>query len=284
VWVEPEFEFEMLSPAVRRFEVLFTKDGSKKRKVYNDGSLQILLKPSASNPPQSTSSSTHGHGSYSVILSDDNGKELFRKTLTEDQIKDFLPSNEITLNQYLVQIEKETDKIASVAEITSQQEIEEAKTPMNLLNTKKFLPKFPSKRLMSSKPNTVNTVASVAQQPMKLQIDASLLRVMREHQVEAADFIMNCFQSPPQEQDRDEDDDDFLIPRKHQPGTELMRGAILADDMGLGKTLTAISVLWTYIKGGKCKGLVICPSSLVENWEKEVCSLILLPSPFGPYS
>jgi hypothetical protein len=65
-----------------------------------------------------------------------------------------------------------------------------------------------------------------------------------------------------------------------------IRGSILADDMGqreasslpialivllgLGKTLTAIAVLWAYLKGGKAKGLIICPSSLVENWEKEV--------------
>jgi hypothetical protein len=183
---QAEFEFEMLSVAsgapsptgaVRRYEVLFTKDISKKRKVYNDGSLQILLKPSANN-----SSSAHGQGSYSVILSDDHGKELFRKILTEDQIKDCLPSNEITLNQYLIQIEKETDKIATFAEIAAQEESEEAKTPVTLTNTKKFLPKFPSKRLVNSKP-PISTVA-VAQQPMNLQIDASLLRVMREHQVD----------------------------------------------------------------------------------------------------
>lgn len=48
--------------------------------------------------------------------------------------------------------------------------------------------------------------------------------------------------------------------------------------MGLGKTLTAIAVIWTFIRpdqsygfsysGGR--GIVVCPSSLIENWEKEI--------------
>ncbi len=48
--------------------------------------------------------------------------------------------------------------------------------------------------------------------------------------------------------------------------------------MGLGKTLTAISVIWAIIRsnrsaagrGGGCKAVVVCPSSLVSQWEKEV--------------
>ena len=40
--------------------------------------------------------------------------------------------------------------------------------------------------------------------------------------------------------------------------------------MGLGKTLTAISVLWAFVRNGRCKGIIVCPSSLVDNWEKEI--------------
>ena len=40
--------------------------------------------------------------------------------------------------------------------------------------------------------------------------------------------------------------------------------------MGLGKTLTAISVLWSFVRRGGCKGVIVCPSSLVDNWEKEI--------------
>lgn len=54
-------------------------------------------------------------------------------------------------------------------------------------------------------------------------------------------------------------------------------GCILADDMGLGKTLQSITVLWTLLKQGKVKGqpavrraIVVCPTSLVKNWEAEI--------------
>ena len=54
-------------------------------------------------------------------------------------------------------------------------------------------------------------------------------------------------------------------------------GCILADDMGLGKTLQSIAVLWTLLKQGMEKGkpavrraIVVCPTSLVKNWEAEI--------------
>ncbi|KQX54702.1 MULTISPECIES: DEAD/DEAH box helicase [unclassified Streptomyces] len=47
-------------------------------------------------------------------------------------------------------------------------------------------------------------------------------------------------------------------------------GAVLADDMGLGKTLTAIAyTLYRYENGHRGPVLVVCPSSLVTNWERE---------------
>ncbi|WP_318210537.1 DEAD/DEAH box helicase [Streptomyces sp. SJL17-1] len=47
-------------------------------------------------------------------------------------------------------------------------------------------------------------------------------------------------------------------------------GAVLADDMGLGKTLTAIAyTLHRYENGHRGPVLVVCPSSLVTNWERE---------------
>jgi len=39
--------------------------------------------------------------------------------------------------------------------------------------------------------------------------------------------------------------------------------------MGLGKTLISISVIWAFIKSSKCKSLIVCPSSLCKNWQKE---------------
>ncbi len=48
-------------------------------------------------------------------------------------------------------------------------------------------------------------------------------------------------------------------------------GGILADDMGLGKTIQVLSLLSAYKEeNGNCKALVICPSSLILNWEQEI--------------
>ena len=80
-------------------------------------------------------------------------------------------------------------------------------------------------------------------------------------------------------------DADFAVPehlrgvlRKYQKvGYRWLRtldaygfGGILADDMGLGKTLQLISVLAAYkAEGGTGTSLIICPASLVYNWQEE---------------
>lgn len=53
--------------------------------------------------------------------------------------------------------------------------------------------------------------------------------------------------------------------------SEVGAGACLADDMGLGKTLQTICFLGYYIhKHPAAKCIIVCPSSLVYNWEKEL--------------
>jgi SNF2 family DNA or RNA helicase len=48
-------------------------------------------------------------------------------------------------------------------------------------------------------------------------------------------------------------------------------GGILADEMGLGKTLQALAFLSSLSdkKSGSAPALVVCPTSLVENWRRE---------------
>lgn len=50
---------------------------------------------------------------------------------------------------------------------------------------------------------------------------------------------------------------------------QLNLNGILADDMGLGKTLQVIALLDSSRKKGR-HSLVVCPSSLLYNWQKEV--------------
>ncbi len=65
--------------------------------------------------------------------------------------------------------------------------------------------------------------------------------------------------------------------RKYQQeGASWMRGmldnnfnVILADEMGLGKTVQTLSVLAADRSGLKEPSLIICPASLVENWNRE---------------
>jgi SNF2 family DNA or RNA helicase/uncharacterized Zn finger protein len=55
--------------------------------------------------------------------------------------------------------------------------------------------------------------------------------------------------------------------------TQLGMGAILADDMGLGKTLQVITLLLKFKEERlleKKKALIIVPTSLLTNWQKEV--------------
>lgn len=48
-------------------------------------------------------------------------------------------------------------------------------------------------------------------------------------------------------------------------------GGILADDMGLGKTVQALSFLQAYRdNNGHLKALVVCPTTLMFNWENEI--------------
>ncbi len=53
---------------------------------------------------------------------------------------------------------------------------------------------------------------------------------------------------------------------------EIKWGGILADDMGLGKTLQALSFMEYFhrIQDGKLQALVVCPTTLIYNWENEI--------------
>ncbi|TAE20746.1 MAG: helicase SNF2 [Cytophagales bacterium] len=55
--------------------------------------------------------------------------------------------------------------------------------------------------------------------------------------------------------------------------TALGMGSLLADDMGLGKTLQVIALLLRFKQEGrfeKQKGLVVLPTTLLTNWQKEI--------------
>ncbi|KAG9068909.1 helicase [Linnemannia hyalina] len=88
-------------------------------------------------------------------------------------------------------------------------------------------------------------------------VDPILGQYLRPHQREGVRFLYEC-----------------VMQMKDVNG----QGAILADEMGLGKTLQTIALLWTLLKQSPYHGeessvvkraLVVCPASLVKNWQNE---------------
>lgn len=84
-------------------------------------------------------------------------------------------------------------------------------------------------------------------------VDPILSNILRPHQREGVRFMFECVEG--------------------KRGS--FNGCIMADEMGLGKTLQCVALVWTLLRQGPdCKPtiskvIIVCPSSLVKNWEKE---------------
>ena len=116
------------------------------------------------------------------------------------------------------------------------------------------------------------------QEVNKVVVHGFLARALRPHQREGVKFLYEC----------------VMGMRGSQPGQ--FRGALLADEMGLGKTLQCIALIWycisiliekvctyrflyfrtllnqkAYGRGADIRrALIVTPSSLVENWERDI--------------
>uniref|UniRef100_A0A0K0DZ63 DNA repair and recombination protein RAD54-like n=2 Tax=Strongyloides stercoralis TaxID=6248 RepID=A0A0K0DZ63_STRER len=86
-------------------------------------------------------------------------------------------------------------------------------------------------------------------------VDPLLGNVLRPHQREGVQFMYDCVTGSK---------------------IENCYGCIMADEMGLGKTLQCITLMWTLLRQspqGKPtfnKAIIVCPSSLVKNWDNEI--------------
>ncbi|XP_050094783.1 DNA repair and recombination protein RAD54B-like [Anopheles aquasalis] len=102
-------------------------------------------------------------------------------------------------------------------------------------------------------PNNELTVADV-------QVATCLTKHLRPHQREGVAFLYECVTG---------------MRMMESPGDGYY-GAILADEMGLGKTLQCIALMYTLLKTGPYgkplarRILIVTPSSLVENWDREI--------------
>ena len=76
---------------------------------------------------------------------------------------------------------------------------------------------------------------------------------------------------------KQQSENDFLEAlKKSQSNNRGAYGCIMADEMGLGKTLQCIALMWTLLRQGPqgkrliSKCIIVCPSSLVNNWANEL--------------
>lgn len=112
--------------------------------------------------------------------------------------------------------------------------------------------------------------------PRKVVLDRMFLSRMRAHQVRAAEFLIEKLMAYASADSLSSSSSDATDSTKSssswQPQLDpaLLTGAILADDMGTGKTLVALAVIWSICRQRACKCIVVCPTTLVHNWSREV--------------
>jgi len=108
--------------------------------------------------------------------------------------------------------------------------------------------------------------------PAPVSIDPSLERLLRPHQVAGAKFLINRLSGGPFSEGVAVCAGGCVTTTL--PAPETITGAILADEMGLGKTVVALTCMWSFLRAargrGGCRAVIVCPSSLVQNWCDEV--------------
>lgn len=126
--------------------------------------------------------------------------------------------------------------------------------------------------------------AAVREFDKKPSLDQALLSLMHKHQVEAAKFVLARLLGEEPEGivgatstgtrsgsgDTEEKKKGGSSSNPYASSDLPVTGCILADEMGLGKSLSALCVLWSFVRHGRGKGVIVCPSSLVGNWNQEI--------------
>ncbi|KAL7716675.1 DNA repair and recombination protein RAD54B [Entamoeba marina] len=172
-----------------------------------------------------------------AVLNDDENKEIGKIQKVDNILNDsVINGEEFTISNKLIQIDSEMklEDYFSKKLFTNDVEDKVVTQPQHLTKT-----------VLYDSNNPFAYVLDSEHQPVVL-IDPYIGKYLRPHQIEGVKFMYNC------------------ITRKGSCG------CILADEMGLGKTLQTITLIWAMYKQRSIKKTVIvCPQSLIGNWEKE---------------
>ncbi|KAG5321884.1 RA54B protein, partial [Pseudoatta argentina] len=221
-----------------RFNVMVSKVTSKKHKTWDSDSLLEIVGKNA-------------------ILKDLDDNVIGRTTIN---LSNAVEGARLIIGNKQVEIIEQLSQELSVPEKSLEKIVEGlSKNEFKASSTHTFMPLFSSTKglALNSEPLVMpylNSTESMNQEEQEILVDSCLVARLREHQRHGIVFLYECLMG-------------LKIPNYF--------GAILADEMGLGKTLQCITLIWTMLKKGPYgkpiikRVLIVTPSSLCNNWEKE---------------
>lgn len=237
------------SPDKTVFTVVWGKKTTKKHKTWDgDGFLEISDK---------TITLKNENGKYidsTIILKSMELEEGSRIDIgcNEIELQEKLSSNNIIVKKVVIEPLEEEEHVSSFKKF---------KTVNKFSMSKKEPPKETDfvPLTMPNPPNLHQYKFNQSKRQISLvTVIPCLAKFLRPHQRTGVIFLYECLLG----MRPDYEHENF--------------GAILADEMGLGKTLQCITVCYTLLKQGPYgeriarRILIVTPSSLVENWNKEI--------------
>eukprot|EP01129_Flabellula_baltica_P011803 TRINITY_DN5226_c0_g1_i1.p1 TRINITY_DN5226_c0_g1~~TRINITY_DN5226_c0_g1_i1.p1 ORF type:complete len:771 (-),score=153.12 TRINITY_DN5226_c0_g1_i1:7-2319(-) len=199
-----------------------------------------------------------------VCLLDAKKKRIVKIFSNESFIESIQPDETLVIGMYEVLFEEiESDDNSNEFKVIKKEKEDVVLNEDKIIRIERV-----SKKSYKAKYNITDPDAVILYEPeeeegkLHVLVDPGLSRYFRPHQIEGVKFMYNCVMG-------------FTTPNQY--------GCILADDMGLGKTLQSIAVMWTLLKQSPNAGkittkniLVVCPTTLVKNWGKEISKWLKL--------
>lgn len=234
------------------YSVVWAKKSTKKHKTWDgDGFLEITEK--------------------SVKLTDENGKYIestviFKSLELDEGSRIDVGSKEVELQEKLSSNTILTKKRVIEPLLEQKEKVSSIKKCKMVNSQFSFSKKGPSKEndfipLIMTEPSNLHQFKfNQLKRPISLvTVIPCLAKSLRPHQRTGVIFLYEC-----------------LLGMRTSDYEQEAFGAILADEMGLGKTLQCITVCYTLLKQGPYgeriarRILIVTPSSLVDNWNKEI--------------